>query len=302
MVRTGWEVNPWSTRTEAMARCYPNPPNVTYLPKKMLKGNLADLPLPELLQTLATSSQGGLLALKVPGLEGRVGFRAQRIVFARAGGLEGLDALLLLAGLREGPFVFGPADLEEENLKAPLTEVLTALLEATEVWRSLTAIPEDWSRVLKKSGPRQEFELALPELQLYSEAEDRTVAEVLAVPGEVLARARTLNRLLARGVLVARVARSIAPVTLVALPYYGPVTGLAYVDRELYQRWSERLGGPFRLRVRAPRGGEATFRVEPRDAIPERVMLHDRELRKLRAARGTRLKVVPEVEDGSIKP
>ncbi len=270
--------------------------------KEMLKGNLADLPFPELLQTLAGSSQGGLLWIQAPGLEGRVGFRAQRIVLAKAGGLAGIDALLLLAGLRQGGFVFGPGALEEENLKASLAEVLAPLVEALEAWKPLTAIPDDWSRVLRKSGRRKEFELALPELQLYSEAEGKTVAEVLAAPKEVLARARTLNRLLARGVLIARSVRTVAPVTLVALPYYGPVTGLAYVDRELYQRWSERLGGPFRLRVRAPRGGEATFRVEPRDAIPERVMLHDRELRKLRAARGTRLKVVPEVEDGSIKP
>ncbi len=270
--------------------------------KKMLKGNLADLPLPELLQTLATSSRGGLLAIRAPGLEGRVGFRAQRIVMAKAGGLAGADALRLLAGLRQGTFAFGPSELEEENLAASLAEALTGVLEALEAFRPLTALPEDWSRVLQKSGRRQEFELALPELQLYTEAEGKTVAEALAAPGQVLERARTLNRLLARGVLVARVVRSVAPVTLVALPYYGPVTGLAYVDRALYQRWSERLGAPFRLRVRAPRGGEATFRVEPRDAIPERVMLHDRELRKLRAARGTRLKVVPEVEDGSIKP
>jgi len=118
----------------------------------------------------------------------------------------------------------------------------------------------------------------------------------------VLDRARALDHLLKIQALTSLPTQGLGPVVLVALPFYGPPSTTAYVDRELYRRWLERVGGPFKLKVRSPRGLEATYAVEPREQIPERIMLHDRELRKLRAGRGTRLKVMPEVEDGFGKP
>ncbi len=267
----------------------------------MLTGNLSDLPLLELLQTLASGS-GGTLRIQAPGVEGTVGFAGRRVVYAEALGLSGMDALVLLTGLRQGRFAYAGEPPAEQNLEAPLEAVLTDLAGVADEWKKLTHLPEDWSRTLRQAASRRELELSLDELGVFADAEGKTVAEVLAVPGEVLARARVLDRLLKNQALATLPSVGVGPITLVALPYYGPQSQVAYVDYALYQRWAEKIGGPFKLKVRSPRGLEASFRVEPREQIPERIMLHDRELRKLRAGRGTKLKVMPEVEDGPIKP
>jgi len=267
----------------------------------MLRGNLSDLPFLELLQTLASSS-GGVLKIEAPGVEGVVGFSGRRVTSAEALGLEGMDALTLLAGLKRGQFTFDNTPPITSNLELPLEAMLTDLIAIADEWRKLTHIPDDWSRTLRQVARRNEVEIPLNELGIFAEAEGKTIAEILAVPGEVLDRARALNRLLKNQALASLPSQGLGPVILVALPYYGPPSQTAYVDYGLYQRWSERIGGPFKLKVRSPRGLEATFAVEPREQIPERIMLHDRELRKLRAGRGTRLKVMPEVEDGLSKP
>ncbi len=267
----------------------------------MLKGNLSDLPLLELLQTLATGS-GGTLRIQAPGVEGAVGLAGRRVAYAEALGLSGMDALILLTGLRQGRFAYVGEPPPASNVEGSLEAVLTDLAAVADEWKKLTHLPEDWSRTLRQAAGRREIELALDELGVFADAEGKTVAEVLAVPGEVLERARALDRLLKNQALTSLPTQGVGPVTLVALPYYGPPSPVAYVDLELYQRWAEKIGGPFKLRVRSPRGMEASYRVEPREQIPERIMLHDRELRKLRAGRGTKLKVMPEVEDGPIKP
>ncbi len=263
----------------------------------MLRGNLSDLPFLDLLQTLAAGS-GGVLRIEAPGVEGVVGFAGRRVVLAEALGLEGMDALTLLAGLRRGRFTFETTPPPRRNLEVPVQALLTDLTAITDEWKKLGHLPDDWSRTLRQAAGRREVEIPLTELGVFAEAQGKTIAEVLAVPGEVLERARALNRLLKRQALASLPTQGLGPIVLVALPYYGPATGTAYVDHALYQRWVERIGGPFKLKVRSPKGLEATYAVEPREQIPERIMLHDRELRKLRAGRGTRLKVMPEVEDG----
>jgi len=266
----------------------------------MLRGNLSDLPFLELLQTLASGS-GGVLKLQAPGVEGQVGLAKRRVVAAEALGLTGLDALTLLAGLRQGQFVFEtPPPKGELNL--PLERVLTDLAEVADAWRRLRHLPADWSRTLRAAQDLRPFDLSPEKKRFLAEVEGKSVAEALAVPERVMAQAETLDRLLQQGALLTLPSQGLGPVVLVALPYYGPQRAVAYVDQALYQRWAERAGGPFRLRVRTPRGLEASYSVEPREQIPERIMLHDRELRRLRVGRGTKLKVMPEVEDGSSKP
>jgi len=267
----------------------------------MLQGNLSDLPFLDLLQTLASGS-GGVLTIEAPGVDGVVGFSSRRVTSAEALGLTGMDALTLLAGLKRGQFTFNPTPPLTSNLEAPLEALLTDLIAISDEWKKLTHIPDDWSRTLRQVAGRKEVEIPLRELGIFAEAEGKTIAEILAVPGQVLERARALDRLLKNQALTSVPTHGLGPVVLVALPYYGPFNQTAYIDYGLYQRWAEKIGGPFKLRVRSPKGLEATFPVEPREQIPERIMLHDQALRKLRASRGTRLKVMPEVEDGLGKP
>ena len=269
--------------------------------RKMLKGNLADLSLLEILQTLAMGSEGRL-AIHAPGVEGTVGFAGRRITYAEALGLSGLDALVLIAGLRQGEFAFAAEPPPEGNVQAPLEAVLTELASAVDAWQRLTHLPDDWSRTLRQAPGQREVELSLEELHLFAEAEHKTIAELLAEPGQVLKRAQLLDRMLKDRILLAAPPKGLEPTLLLALPYYGPPSPVAYVDLTLYQNWARQLSGPFKLKVRTPRGQEGVFPVEPREHIPNRLMLHDRELRKLRVGRGTKLKVMPEVEHGPAKP
>ena len=262
----------------------------------MLKGDLADLPLLDLLQTLATSGKSGVLSVSAWEVEVRVGFRPRRIACARGLGLVGRDALELLMGLRKGKFTFDADKLpREENVKETTTELLADLAEAAEQWRRLRAIPHDWTRVLRRSRLRPSVELNVSELKLYAEVEGKTIAEVLAKPGEVLTRAIELNKQLSLGLLTAALGRGVTPASLNALTLYGPETGVAYLDVGIYRRWAEHLEEQFAVRVRSPRGREAVFRAKPREGIPERILLNVRDLRGLRAARGEWLLVIPEV-------
>jgi len=265
----------------------------------MLKGDLSDLPFLELLQALATGA-GGTLGIRAPGVEGRVGFQKRRIVCAQAMGLYGMDALIFLSGLKGGSFAFGAEPPAEVNVRAPLEAVLTDLALVIEEWEKLEHVPRDWSLLLRRARVEEEEEGRMLEFLAY--ADGKTVAEVLAAPARVLTRARLLDRALAEGRLIVLPERGEGPKILLALPYYGPHRKVAYIPRDLYNRWLGKLGVRFKLRVRSPREVEGVYLVEARDHIPERVMLHDRELRRLKAARGTKLAVFPEVGDEPVEP
>lgn len=266
----------------------------------MLKGSLStDATLFDLLQILGTRLTGELVVVS-PGVTGSVAVARRRVLAARAQGLGGDDALALLAGLKTGQFSFNLGEpAGERNIDRPIEQVLTELVKVHETWQRLEYIPSDWTMRLYRRGlPPQ---LIREEKNLALFAEGKTVAEVLAQPGGVLKRAESLNRLLELGVLYPSLALGIGPKPLVALPYYGPRSEVAYLNPEVHAEWAEVLGPRFKLRVRAPSGKEAVLKAEPRERVPkDRVLIHDQELRKLRAGRGTRLRVAPEVSDGII--
>ncbi len=259
----------------------------------MLEGNLSDLPLPSLLQSLAPG-KGGLLHIELPGLEARVGLGGGRVVYAEAGPLKGEEALTLLAGLPRGRFAFRPGKAPPEvNVEGSLEAVLTRLLGVLDAWLKLKHLPQDWGYRLVTGARHGELELTLDELRAFTEMEGKRVIEALAAPG-VLERARLLDRLLELGALNAVPATEVEPVELVALPIYGKDEELAYIDEELYRLWAEAMGGAFQLEVTSPRGKEASFKAAPRREVAGRVLVNDRALRRLRAGRGARLKVRPK--------
>ncbi len=259
----------------------------------MLEGNLSDLPLPSLLQSLAPG-KGGLLSIEAPGLKAQVGLSSGRVVYAQAGPLGGPEALALLVGLPRGKFRFQPGEVPPvTNVEGSLEAVLTRLIGALDAWLKLKHLPPDWSYRLATGARHGEIELTLDELKAFTEMEGKRVAEALLGEG-VLARARLLDRLLELGALAAVPAVEVAPEELVALPIYGKDETLAYIDEALYRQWAEALGGAFQLEVTSPRGAQASFKAAPRREVAGRVLINDRALRRLRAGRGTRLKVKPK--------
>ena len=264
----------------------------------MLKGNLSEFPLGTLIQTLAAAGRSGVLVVSPPWVEGRVAMRAGGLHSARAGRREGWSALELLAGLPRAPFVFDDtlAPPAEPNLNLPLEAALARMLAVGDRWAGLRHLPGDWQVALALSRRTGELKLTPTMLQVLGLVEGRTIARILeeaeAGPIEV---AEALDRLLAEGVLELRTPGEMRGEELVALSFYGRETGVAYVDEALHREWSKLLPGSFEVRVRSPRGAEAVFEVRPRADIPGRVMLHDKDLRRLRAGRGVKLSVQPEL-------
>jgi len=264
----------------------------------VLKGNLSEFPLGTLIQTLAAAGRSGVLVVQPPWLEGRVALKEGGLYAARAGARRGWAALELLAGLPRAPFVFDDTIPlpPEPNLNLPLEAALARMLAVGDRWSGLVHLPGDWQVELALSRKSGEMKLTPVMLQVLGLVEGRSIARILeeaeAPPVEV---AEALDRMLGEGVLELRTPSEMRGEELVALSFYGKETGVAYVDEALHREWQKLLPHPFGVRVRSPRGQEAFFQVRPRADIPGRIMLHDKDLRKLRAGRGIKLSVQPEL-------
>ncbi|WP_457629886.1 DUF4388 domain-containing protein [Oceanithermus sp.] len=265
----------------------------------MLKGNLSEFPLGTLIQTLAAAGRSGALLITPPWLEGRVILKGGALFAAYAGAREGWPAMELLAGLRKAPFTFdaGQPLPPVGNANVPLETALARLLTVVDSWGRLTHIPEDWSLSVHLSRKSGELKLTPAMLQVLGLVEENSIARILELATTPpLETAAALDSLLADGVLQLSAPAGMEDETLVALSFYGRETGVAYLDEELYREWLRALARPYVVRVRSPRGGEAYFEAKPRSGIPGRIMLNDKDLRRLRAARGIKMQVRPELK------
>ncbi len=87
----------------------------------MLRGDLANYPLWELVQYLQQVDKSGELTLRGTNTNGRIRFRKGDIVDAQWGDLPTTEALLAIFGLKEGRFRFAAGDAEDEPELDPLS-------------------------------------------------------------------------------------------------------------------------------------------------------------------------------------
>lgn len=260
----------------------------------MLSGNLAEFPLLGLIQTLMSASRGGALYIEHPRFPAHIYFRDGQIVHAEAGSLEGFEALELLAGLQNAPFRF---EAEKETPTRSIQhnlETHTRLSELFDSWQRLS-LPKDWSMLVRTRDMPMRLQLGQQELSVLSQIDNHSIAEVLMNKKvSPLETARILYRLLQEGLLEVHAMVNVKPEQLVILSLYGSGQGVAVLDYELYDAWRNQLGSNFYVRVRL-KGGEVSFRVEPRSNLRGRLGLFERDMRQLKVARGTTAEVWPEV-------
>jgi DNA-binding response OmpR family regulator len=109
-----------------------------------IEGNLAQIPLVDLLQILAVNRKTGRLAVDREGERAEIALEQGRVVDARMGAATGEKALFRLLTRREGQFAFVPGAHDgEERIERKVDElVLEGLRQADEVARLLPSLPQ----------------------------------------------------------------------------------------------------------------------------------------------------------------
>jgi hypothetical protein len=136
-----------------------------------LRGDLGELPLPDLVEMTSVGAKTGRLILydEEDAVAGVLMFRAGRLVGARSGELAGEKAFYALLGLKTGSFDFDSgAELEEDEVDLPTESLLIEgmrrldetyrlrrRMPAPAIVRNLGGEPEDpvEARVLGYLGP-----------------------------------------------------------------------------------------------------------------------------------------------------
>ena len=109
-----------------------------------IEGNLAQIPLVDLLQILTVNRKTGRLTLEREGERAAIVLREGRVIDAGAGRAGGEKALFRLLTRREGQFAFVPGhDATPERIERKVDElVLEGLRQADEVARLLPGLPQ----------------------------------------------------------------------------------------------------------------------------------------------------------------
>jgi hypothetical protein len=140
-----------------------------------IEGNLAQIPLVDLLQILAVNRKTGRLALEREGEKAEIALENGRVVDARTRHAEGEKALYRLLALREGQFAFvpGPPPPEPRIDRKVEELVLEGLRQSDEVAALLPSLPQ----------PHETVELAVHPSEIPAGLHPVT-AEVIAALGK----------------------------------------------------------------------------------------------------------------------
>jgi DNA-binding response OmpR family regulator len=108
-----------------------------------IEGNLAQIPLVDLLQILSVNKKSGRLTVEREGEHAEIALRDGRVTDATVGVVTGEKALFRLLTRREGQFAFVPGqDVGAERIERKVEElVLEGLRQADEVARLLPHLP-----------------------------------------------------------------------------------------------------------------------------------------------------------------
>jgi DNA-binding response OmpR family regulator len=137
-----------------------------------LEGNLAQIPLTDLLQILSVNRRSGRLSVERGGEKAEVVLREGRVVDARFGAAHAEKALWRLLTHREGQFTFAPGEPEgADRITRRLDDlILEGLRQADEMARLLPDLP----------GPGEAVELAVGRAEIPAGLHPVT-AEVVAL-------------------------------------------------------------------------------------------------------------------------
>ena len=147
------------------------------------QGSLKELPLPDIIQLVSVSGKTGKFTLKREGEEGLIYLLNGQIVHARAGAVQGEEAIYALSIWNDGEFQFSPGESSPDQTITksntnPLMEAARRLdewrvlarkvpsiemvpeLQASERREQVTLDPQEWKLVTQIDGRRSVAEIA----------------------------------------------------------------------------------------------------------------------------------------------
>jgi CheY-like chemotaxis protein len=170
-----------------------------------IEGALAQLALPDLLQTLALGRRTGRVTLRRGNERGEVDLVEGRPVDARAGAVQGEKALFRLLDWAEGTFSFlpGPASAEARIGRGTDEVLLEAARQADERQRLLESLPEAGTRWAQAPGAALRAVPPLAREVLVKLESPRSAAELLdAVAASDLAVLQAVAMLHGEGLIL----------------------------------------------------------------------------------------------------
>lgn len=148
------------------------------------QGSLNELPLPDIIQLVSVSGKTGMFALSNESDDGQIFLREGQIVHARAGKLEGEEAVYELAIWPQGDFVFTPGrESSVTTIQKSNTNLLMEAARRIDEWQilskkisstrliplfndrsvntSVSFTPQEWAIICRVDGRRSIEEIAV---------------------------------------------------------------------------------------------------------------------------------------------
>ncbi len=148
------------------------------------QGSLKELPLPDIVQLVSVSGKTGVFSLRSGGASGEIFLRDGQIVHAKAGNLEGEEAVYELAVWNEGEFVFHPGKTSPATtIKRSNTNLLMEAARRIDEWQVLgKRIPSTrLVPVFTNQAKRTSVSLSPAEWGLISKIDERRSIEEIAL-------------------------------------------------------------------------------------------------------------------------
>lgn len=260
----------------------------------VLKGNVADFPLVGVLQMLQRDSRTGSVRFEY-GQGALISVVSGRIVHALYAPSKGERALSLISSIQNASFEFLENKLPtEQSINRPTQLLLMELHSEAEQWRRIRARLKNWTLTPQWAGAALQSEN--PErLEVIALIDGKRNIEDILHAGDLPPR-RTAEILMElaneRHILLGSTSQITEPLELMVLPIYAPDEATIFVDQTLYDQWKA-IYGTVLATVLTPKGDRQMFRVRGREGSLGRVQIAEVALKKLKVARGVKVKVIP---------
>ena len=183
-----------------------------------LRGNLAQLPLLQVLRLLNSNGQTGRIALKDGSRSASIYLRLGSVVHAESGDERGVEAAYRLASWLHGDFSFVPdVEAPEESITLSTEELLEEAAEKTEEWEVIRDLIPTTDIVFRLSPTRPASSTTLQpdEWQVLAQVDGfKSVGQIIAdLDWEQVTVAKVLYRLATAGLIEVGEKPKAAPVS-----------------------------------------------------------------------------------------